>query len=149
VAGTRRARCGSTTRAVMHGYQKTVVVLQRGAALGRPVVVVFDGSPSSERALVVGARLASEDHKNIVAAIVSAEAQRTQVLEKRVAEILEPLGLCAGCFEMERPDLQALQTAIRTTGCRTLVLGAEADVLAAAGAEALLEVIDCPVVFVR
>ena len=122
-ARTKRVRCGSTTRAVVGGYKKAVVVMQRGVAFGRPVVVVFDGSESAERALVVGARLAHQDHKNIVAAIVPAGARRTEQLEQAVTKILQPLGLRARCIEMNQPGLRALHGTMRVSGCRTLVLG--------------------------
>jgi nucleotide-binding universal stress UspA family protein len=148
VATTRRVRCGSTARAIVSQYKRTVVVLQRGVRFGRPVAVVFDGSEASRRALLTAAGLAQHDHKNVVA-LITGRPEAMAELEDAARSGLATLGLEPRCVRLPSAGLEPLIGALKAADCRTLVLGADAEVLTDSGTEAVLEAVDCPVVLVR
>ncbi|RMF22573.1 MAG: hypothetical protein D6760_07195 [Deltaproteobacteria bacterium] len=146
VATTRRVRAGSVARQVVSGARRTVVVLQRGSAIGRPVLVWYDGSEAGRRALRTGARLAESDHRNI--GILIPEGAEAKRLAEGARTVLAEEGLPSRAIVV-RADLGPVLAAMRDARCRTLVLPAPARLDDGRQASSvLLDYIDCPVVLV-
>ena len=145
----RGPRVGSTARTVVHESKRTVLVLHGGADVGRPVLVLYDGTPSSERALLTAAAIAHEDHKNVVVAIVDADDGSTQRLSAEAVSILGSLGIRPRLAALPEPDVAQVLTALDRESCRTLVVGVDSAVLAGVPPAELIERSRCPVVIVR
>jgi len=145
----RRVRVGTNTRRVLRESMTTVVVLHEGASFARPVLIVFDGSAPSVRALVTAARLAQADHHNIVVALLTGDDRQDAVLRDRAAAVLGELGLAARYAPLRSDSAADLVAVIEAARCRTLVVPADSPVLAATAAPELLERLTCPIVLVR
>ncbi len=146
VATTRRIRVGSVTRKVVRDARRTVMILQRGGVIGRPVLVWYDGGEAGRRALRTAARLAESDHRNI--AVLIAEGPQADEIAEQARTILAEEGLPART-RIVRADLGPIVETMRSERCRTLVL--PASVRLEDGREAssvLLDYVDCPVVLV-
>lgn len=146
---TRRLPVGSTARAVLSGEARTVVVLHRDTSVGRPVLVLFDGTRSSDNALSLAASLAREDHKYIVVALAAESPAEARVLAERADAVLSSLGLAARHVVLDSADPTKLLAMVRDEQCRTLVLGVESDILNKVGSSEIVERASCPVVLVR
>ena len=120
-----------------------------GADVGRPVLVLYDGTTSSERALVTAAAIAHEDHKNLVVAIVTAEDGGTERLSEEALSILGSLGIRARVAALPAADVTQVLTALGRERCRTLVVGIGSTVFQGVTPAELIERSRCPVVIVR
>ena len=148
-ARTRRMRLGTTARLVVTQARRTVVILQHGAKLARPVLVPYDGTEAGARALNLAAQLARSDHGHVVVLLPRADADTVAKLETQVKELLARANASVRFVAPVSPDLSGLRGAVEREGCRTLVLDAESRFLAGAPLTELLSEIDCPVVLVR
>ncbi len=145
LATTRRVRVGSTARSVLTGARRTVVVLQRGMAIGRPILVWFDGSSSAVRALETALRLAETDHRNLAVLIPrgpDADRLRAEARRRMTAAGVAPR------IEIVRSDVAPIVDALRRERGRTLVLPAQARLSDGREVSVVLDYIDCPVVLV-
>ena len=147
--GARVPRMGSTARILVHESKRTVLVLHGGADVGRPVLVLYDSTTSSERALVTAAAIAHEDHKNLVVAIVTAEDGGTERLSEEALSILGSLGIRARVAALPAADVTQVLTALGRERCRTLVVGIGSTVFQGVTPAELIERSRCPVVIVR
>ncbi len=141
-------RLGSTTRAVLSNASNLTLITQQGARLGRPVLVIYDGSSRAERALAAAARLAGPEGALTVLLLArgAAEAQR---LQHRAAAWLQRRGVKALYRRMRKEDLPRLAHMIETEGGGVLVLPSESDLLSREKLQQLLNNITCPVLLVH
>lgn len=146
--GRQRVRLGSTARAVLAQASRTVVVLQHGMPLGRPVVAVYDGSPAAARALAVAARLAQADDKNLVVVITAAPEAGDRVQAQAESWLLAH-GLRARYRYLPDAEALGLARAARAEDGRVLVLDGTNPMLQEEMLRTLLEATSCPVVLVR
>ncbi len=144
-----RTRVGSTARAVMLRSSRTVAFMQPGSRLARPVVVLFDGSPGAFTALDTGARLAREDHHNLVVLVAMLSGSTTRNLQSQVTDWLARTGAEARIIESIARKPLDLARAVREAGGRVLVLGGDNPLCATESLEALFERTGCPIVIAR
>ena len=140
------ARVGNTARAVAQQAPRTVAFLRPGSRLGKPVVVLFDGSASATAALATGARLAEEDHRNLVVLLVGAAPEDTPPLRDQVQDWLRQRGLDARTVELRRARASDVMDALHREGGRVLVLGGDSPLCAHESLEALFRQIGCPII---
>jgi nucleotide-binding universal stress UspA family protein len=81
---SRGRRVGSTTRLVIRDAPSFVLILQHGAHWARPVVLVHDGSPSSQRGLDVAQVLAEQSGQPLTVMIVARKDADALDLERGV-----------------------------------------------------------------
>ena len=152
-AGRRMSKGGKpgrTAREVLARSLGTVVVMQNGTTLGRPVMTVFDGSPAAERALEMAARLAEADHKNLTVLIPAEGEEGVTTLREQAAGVLSKHEMTARYVDVPgHPGVEALAAAVERNGCRTLVASPSEPLLAGEALERLLERLGCLVVLVR
>jgi nucleotide-binding universal stress UspA family protein len=141
---------GSTARTLARQAPHSVAFLNAGAAAGRPVVALYDGTPRAELALAIAARLAREDHQNLVVLVpttlLPADLERVTAA---LASRLTALGVRARVLRAAVADAETLAGMVRATGGRLLVLPAGH---ALAGEETLAQLLGragCPVVLAR
>lgn len=147
--GRQRVRLGSTARAVLARASRTVVLLQHGTPLGRPVVTVFDGSPAATHALAVAARLAQADDKNLVVVIAATTPEVGARIHTHAESWLLAHGLRARYRYLPNAEVVELARAVRAEDGRVLVLDGTNPMLQEDMLRMLLETTSCPVVLVR
>ena len=132
---------GSVTRSLLEqGAMSLLMVGSRGAA--GPIVVVYDGSPSSDRALALAVALA-ENHAASFTVILAGESRE---LGAQAAARLEQTGIRA-VFETFTAPLELIESLCRP-GTGTMVVPATvfADTLQRSS---LVESLSCSVFVVR
>jgi nucleotide-binding universal stress UspA family protein len=149
-AGTssvRRVCIGGNARVVLERAKRTVVLLQHGARITRPVLVVCDGTAGGDRALAAAVRLAREDHGRL-AVVVPSSANQAE-LRARVLESAAENRLTVRFVDLPVAGVAGLARAARAAGCETLVLNADSRLLENVSPADLAFELDCPVVVVR
>jgi len=146
----RTSGLGSTARTVARTATRSVALLRPGAPPGRPVVTLDDPSPTGARALALAARLAREDHRNLVV-LVPGKADET-LAQPPTAEAerrLQGQGLRARVRPLTQVDSDAVAAAVREAGGRLLVLGADHPLADEGSLARLIARSGCPVVVAR
>ena len=142
--GRSGTRFGSTVRAVAAEAPGPVLIAGHGAPRGSTVAVLYDGSPASERALGLAARLARK--RRITVLIPTDGAQDApSSLAARSKEGLAERGISANYVEHRPGDTNALARVLNREHAGLLLLG-DAH---AAEAAALVEETGCPVLLMR
>ena len=137
-------RSSSTVRGIVNAVQSSVLLLPADAQIRTPVVVVYDGSPASVRALAV-ARYLSQMQDNILTVLTAGttEDQKTEAVEQ-----LEGSGLIVRFRSLPTVDIAGVAQGARTEAAGTLVLCASLC-LKEGTLEELLERVNCTVLLVR
>jgi hypothetical protein len=143
-ARVRDVHVGGTARLVVAHSTHTVVLLQHGADISRPVLVVYDGSQAADRALATAAAVAKTDHGNMV---VLLSRSGDAALRARAAEALGHAHVHARFVEASGAGCDALLSVVQAEGCKTLVLNPES--LPDVSVSDLVLNLDCPVILVR
>lgn len=143
----RRLRLGTTARAVVAGARRTVVVVQQGAPITRPVFVLYDGSDAADRALATATRIAGAVEDGVLVLLPRGEAGAAA--KRRAASFTDTAGVHVGFVEMGEASPGALLNAVRRHGCRTLVVNDDSRLLGSMSLADLLGELDCPAIVVR
>lgn len=143
-------RVGSIARAVTSQATCTVLVLQQDMVVGRPVVVLFDGSPAARRALMLATQVAEHDGHNLRVLLPAGNPAHAAELQAAAEELLRPMGCEARIEPLADNSPARIAAVVRQLGAKLLVLDAQ-NPLWQHGSEAasLLESVDCPVVLAR
>lgn len=139
-------RPGGTARAAAIGAPTSVLLVGRGAGIGQPILVAYDGSAAADRVLDLAARLDGGAGRLtvLVAAATAAEAEKlARRARSRLAREGESEPRCVTIAR--RLDLVR---AAQASGA-LLVLGAASSALGETGLERLLEEIESPLLVVR
>lgn len=118
----------------------------RGGDLGRPVVVIFDGSETAQRALEVAVQLARAGAHALTVLLVAndpaaLDALRTQATDR--------MGRLPAVFRKAvEPDTGELIRLVQSSRARSLVIGRNEDLLTPDSIERLRNLPGCPVVLV-
>jgi nucleotide-binding universal stress UspA family protein len=145
---TRTRRLGSTARAVLSQAACLTLILQHGARLGLPVLIVYDGSPIAHKALAAAARLVRGKNGYLTVVILAEGRETGQQLQSEASRWLEEHGLEAGYRWMVDGDLHKLARLVETERCGMLVLPAHSRLHNEMFLR-LLDEIECPVLMVR
>jgi nucleotide-binding universal stress UspA family protein len=137
---------GETARAAAERAPISVLVVGRGAGIGQPVLVVYDGSPAADRALGLAARL-DGGSGNLTVLLPAASADLAERLAEQARLRLE------GEIEGEARYVavtrrQELVRMARSSGA-LLVVGAASSTLGEEGLALLLEELESPLLVVR
>jgi len=147
--GGATSRIGSTARTVAREASRTVAILRTGARLGKPVVVVFEGSGSAEAALATAARLAEEDHQNLVVLLAPPSPDQAEALEKQVLDWLKEQQFDARILALQARDSAEVLRAIQRVDGRLLVLAGDSALCTHDALDALLSRTGCPIIVAR
>jgi nucleotide-binding universal stress UspA family protein len=143
---TRRQfrRIRSTVRGIVNAAQSSVLLLSPDGQIRAPVVVVYDGSPASARALSV-ARYLAQMQDNILTVLTTGitEDQKAGVVEQ-----LEGSGLAVRYCSLPDADFASVAQVTRQEAAGTLVICANLY-LKEGSLEDLLERLECAVLLVR
>jgi hypothetical protein len=153
--GTRRARVSAATRQVVLAARRSVIVMDIHRAVppargfGR-LVVLYDGSPETERALAAAAEVADRRGGDGITVLpVAANDAAADALSARARAILVELGQRTETGPRVAPDLTSVCRAAQQSGPGLLVLHAAHQMLTGDGMARLLDDVDCSVMVVR
>lgn len=139
----RPLRLGRTVSSVLAASTRTVAVVTAEHAFGRPVAVLYDGSEAGRRALDLAIRLAGEDHHNLVVLVAASPDEAVRIGAEAI-DIAAESRLTPRLVVV--PGTRSLATAIRSTGCRAVVIDRRcASVTTGGGILELVGRLDCPV----
>ncbi|HEX7973975.1 MAG TPA: universal stress protein [Anaerolineales bacterium] len=144
-------RLGSTARLVVTQAASNALVLQHGVQLGLPVGVVFDGSPQSQRALEIAARLLRRrEAYHLLVVLLAGDAEQARYLQGGVTRWLRSRDLQASYRWLLERSGKKLAAMIEGERQRCmLVLPAESQFLPPETILDLLNHTECPVLVVR
>ncbi len=145
---TRRSRLGSTARAVLVHAPRPVLLLQQGASIGQPVLVVYDGSSGAKQALAVATRLVQTISGKLIVLLLAETAENAQTLEGEVTEKLQRDRIQVRCHRIEPADLQKLIQVVHLERGGLLVLYRETPFWQEEDMQKLLAELQCPILVV-
>ncbi len=128
---------------------RTAAFMQPGSRLARPVVVLFDGTASAFSAMETGARLAQEDHHNLVVLVVAPPGKSTHELHRQVIDWLGRWSVEGRIIESSANKPLDVARAVREAGGRVLILGRDNPLSSLDSLETLFEAIGYPIVVAR
>jgi nucleotide-binding universal stress UspA family protein len=146
---TRRRRLGSTARAVLSEAPGLALILQHGAGLEMPVLVVYDGSPLAQKALAAAAALVEEEEGHLTVLILADGADAAHRLQKQAAGWLQERGVEVRYRLLTKLSVPRLAHIVQLEGGGTLVLPARSPLLQDEALLTLLDEIEIPVLLVR
>lgn len=144
---TRRARLGSTARAVTAGAPSAVLLAGGPAPASHSsrVMVSYDGSVCAKRALALAIRMARNDGGDLAVFLLPGAHDRDALQQEVVARTADQ-GLTLSFRAVEPADLA---TAFHLEHGGLLVLGAECLPVDADALAGLVEAANCPVLLIR
>lgn len=146
----RRRHIGSTARTILIQTPGLTLLLQPGARLQLPLLLLYDGSAVARKALRATAQLV-QGRKNghISVLLVATDPGQVQSLQQEVAAELAGWGLEAHYTWHSQVTAQQVAQAVQVEGCRMLVIPGDGSSLDQDAIFSLLNRIDCPVLLVR
>lgn len=145
-----RRRIGSTARSILIQTPGLTLLLQPGARLQLPLLLLYDGSAVARKALWATAQLMrgrQNGHINVL--LLAADPGQVQSLRHEVATELAEWGLEARYTWHSQVSVQQLAQAVQIEGCRMMVIPGDGSSLDQEAILALLSRVDCPVLLVR
>ncbi len=79
-----RRRLGSTARSILLQGTQLTLLLQHGARLGQPVLVIYDGSTTAQKALGAAAQLFPVSDGPLTVMVVAREVERSENLQQEI-----------------------------------------------------------------
>jgi nucleotide-binding universal stress UspA family protein len=140
-------RLGSTARKAVVQAPHAVLLMQSGIDLDRPVLLVFDGSNESWRALAIALRLArvSGELRILICAEDDSSAER---YEAQISDQVEPFIIELTFRRLYQPSPTNLAYLLKLSGVDLLVLGST-DQLPAETIQTMIGELEHPVLVVR
>lgn len=142
-------RPGLSTPALAFRLSRNVAWLRRPGRAGAPVLVLFDGSEASFRALARAAQLARRAHTQVVVLISAAAPGATSRLRAEAMERLAREGLPARHLLIAKTDASSLLHAARSERAGILLVPADGLPVSEEVLRAVLARSECSVVLVR
>lgn len=143
----RRGRLGSTARAAAAEASCCVLLLQRDVGIRPPVVVTYDGSPTTQYALVIATRLAQKNGGYLAVLILADAPDEARRLQAEAADSLRGRKLIIRYRRLAGAGIATLTHEIQSEGSGVLVLST--TILQPDALQTLLDKVDCPVLLVR
>jgi hypothetical protein len=137
-------RISSTVRGIVNVAQSSVLLLPPDAQIRTPVVVVYDGSPASVRALSVARHLSQRQDKILTVLTTGT----TEDQKAGAAKQLEGSGLAVRYLSLPDVDIAGVAQGAWQEAAGTLIL-CSSLYLKEGTLEDLLEHLDCAVLLVR
>lgn len=120
--------------------------LEQAPARSGPVVAVYDGTPSGQRALQQAARLARAAGAELQLLVPAASDQAFMRLANEAAA--QSAGAGPACRRLAGNDVATIAAAARLAAASVLVLNGDGRLRGGAGFATLLNEVDCPVLLV-
>ena len=144
-----RARLGSTARALVTQTPSSLFVIHPRSPSNHPVLVVYDGSPASRRALEFAAHLEQPARDGLIVLVLADEPQAVQRLEREAGERLKEHGVVPAYRRMARVSASDLVRMAKRDRAGALVLSGVNRLAEGPKVAELVDQLDCTVFLVR
>ena len=142
-------KLGNITRDMLTSSKCSLLLLQHGASLERPVAVVFTGSETSRRALQLGMQLAQGDHDQLSVLYPQAPAANQQSWQDEVTTFAQAYDISPKHIFLQENTPPAILNALAACNGRILLLEADQDTFTAEQLQSLLQQSTRPVILIR
>ncbi|MFO7917762.1 MAG: universal stress protein [Anaerolineae bacterium] len=140
---------GPTIRQVLSEIPIPTMILQAGARLERPVLVIYDGSQAAHRALSAASTLARRDDDRLMVLILAGESEPASRLRARAETWLEGRGLQVQYQTLSESRASHLAALVAQQDFGTVVLPRRCSTIRDEAVLDFLDKIDVPVLLVR
>ncbi len=123
----RDARLGSVARSAATEATAPVLLLRAGTRITAPVLVGYDGSPGSRRALVLAAALARAESGGLTVLVGGVNGESARRLEEDAVARIGGAGVQTRFRRVPPGDGRLLREAVIREGAGVLVLGGRRD----------------------
>ena len=142
-------KIGTVAQTILTSTHCNLMVLQHGAIIERPVVVVFDGSDASLYAVSRASRLARQDHNLLIVLFPATDDNRYQKLYKQLTKKLSDSMLQLYPVRLSINTAAQMLQAIKQYHGRILLLRIGGSFLTDDQAQELIKQADFPVILLR
>jgi nucleotide-binding universal stress UspA family protein len=146
---SNRRRVGSTTLAVASQSGRHTLIIRRGAHLGLPVGIVYDGSVHAQKAINTAVDLLRYQEGYLIIIIRAEDLETARQLQTEVSAWVRQRNLHSHYRWLVGEDLTGLNALIQEESCGILVLPAEVEALRGEKLKPVLEQLQCPVLLVH
>jgi nucleotide-binding universal stress UspA family protein len=146
---SNRQRVGSTTLAVASQTGRHTLIIQRGAHLGLPVGIVFDGSIQSQKAFFTAVDLLRQQDGYLIIIIKAEDLESARRLQTEISDWVRQHNVHSHYRWLIGEDLSGLTPLIQEERCGVLVLPAEVEALQGDKLQPVLNQVQCPVLLVH
>jgi nucleotide-binding universal stress UspA family protein len=143
-----RMRLGSTARAALAQAGHSILLMRRQQSLEHSVLVTFDDSELSWRALRKAAAL-SDPHYPLTLLLLTASQTEAELWQTQIEAWLQARNQQAIFRQMPFTTMPRLLQAVQAENCDLLIIGSEQMPDAVETAVALLDELDCSLMLVR
>jgi nucleotide-binding universal stress UspA family protein len=148
-SGGSSTRVGSTALALLAAAPGAFLLVQREVPHAAPIMVLYDGSEISHRALVAGIRLATTRQVSLVVLIPAISGEADNGLRQQVAQRIGSRLVPVRFRRVDFTNLRSFAEAIRTEGGGLLVVPSSFKLGEDPGFQKLLELINNPLLLIR
>ncbi len=142
-----RLGLGSTARAIASRATGRVLLLSHVSRVAGPIAVVYDGSPSGDRALASARELAHGLNTDLTALCLAETSERARDLAGRVTDIAGD-ALLVSCHHCDVNDVPKLARLARSYGANAMVVPAGGPILPDQTVELIVKTFSGPVLIV-
>jgi nucleotide-binding universal stress UspA family protein len=146
---SNRRRVGSTTLAVALQSGRHTLIIRRGAHLGLPLGIVYDGSIHAQKAIETAVELLRYQEGYLVIIIRAEDFETARQLQTELSDWVRQHNLHSHYRWLVGEDLTGLDVLIQEERCGILVLPAEVDDLRGDKLRPILDQVQCPVLLVH
>jgi nucleotide-binding universal stress UspA family protein len=146
---TGRRHLGSTARAVLSQATCLTLILQQGAHLSLPILVVYDGSALAQKALAAAIRLVRGKNGYLTVLILADRPDVAREFQTNVTKWLQERELEARYRWLIGADVQHLPRIVDAEGWGMLVLPGQRSRVQSEGLLVWLDEVTCPALLVR
>jgi nucleotide-binding universal stress UspA family protein len=125
------------------------LIPRRAWDVEQPMVVAFEGSPASQRALAIAAELTPAKEDRLAIAILAGEPLQFQSLQRSCDEWMRGHGLPVSRTATVLGTASGLATLAHARHARLVLIASDSRLLDDGGLERLLNDLDCPLALVR
>jgi nucleotide-binding universal stress UspA family protein len=150
LGASSRRKLGTTARTVLCESSAPVMVFREGLHLGWPIMVLYDGSPSAERALLTAVELARWRQVGYLFVMVWArEPEEQREIQHRLTETYSSHVPGLHFRPLAKLDIQSVDAASREEEAGIIIVPGDSRILDGAGLQEFLYAVDQPVMLVR
>jgi nucleotide-binding universal stress UspA family protein len=140
---------GSTARKLVAEGTNRTMIIERGERLRPTLMVIYDGSERSRRAIDTAIGIAQGGGGYLAVGIVATEAEAAKVRQTEVAELLRSYEIEARYRWLLQVDTSELAEMVRSQEDCILILPSESPLLEGKNLPEALDEFECPVLLVR
>lgn len=142
-------KVGTIAKTLLSSTHCNLMLLQHGAIIERPVVVIFDGSEASQTAVSLASRLARQDHNVLIVLFPAVNDYRYQLLYKQLMKKLNNVALLIHPVRLSGNTVAQILQVIKQCHGRVLLLETGCSFLTADQTREIVTQVDIPVILLR